>query len=181
MNSKSLSNVKTVATVGVMAATLECAKLVLSFLPNIEIVSIMTAVFGYVFGLGGVIAAFIFVLIEPLIWGFGPWFITYLIYWPALAAVFMLLRKREVRSRVTLTAVALGMTLLFGVVSSIVDCALYVGVNEYYFKNLLLYYLRGVGFYLTQLACNAVLFPTLFLLLTDRLTKIKSSLDLGKM
>ena len=93
----------------------------------------------------------------------------------------MLLRKREVGSRVTITAVALGMTLLFGIISSVVDCALYIGVNEYYFKNLPIYYLRGVSFYLTQIICNAVLFPTLFLLLTDRLTKIKSSLNLGKL
>jgi hypothetical protein len=92
----------------------------------------------------------------------------------------MLLRKREVRSRVTLTAVALGMTLLFGVVSSIVDCALYVGVNEYYFKNLLIYYLRGIGFYFTQMVCNAVLFPSLFLLLADKLTMIKNHVYIDK-
>ena len=88
MHIKSL-NVKTIATVGVMAATLECGKLVLSFLPNIEVVSILTALYGFVFGWAGVLAAFIFVMIEPLIWGFGPWFITYLIYWPLLAFVFI--------------------------------------------------------------------------------------------
>ena len=86
MDIKSL-NVKTIATVGVMAATLECGKLVMSFLPNVEVVSILTALYGYVFGWAGVLASFIFVMIEPLIWGFGPWFITYLIYWPLLAFV----------------------------------------------------------------------------------------------
>ena len=50
MHIKEITNVRTVATVGVMAATLECAKLVLSFLPNIEILSLLTAIFGYVFG-----------------------------------------------------------------------------------------------------------------------------------
>ena len=176
MKFKEVFGVRGIATVGVMAATLECGKLVLSFLPNIEVVSILTALFGYVFGWAGVISTFIFVLIEPLIWGFGPWFITYLIYWPALAAIFMLLGRRGVKSRLTICAVSLGMTLLFGLLSSIIDCALYLGINEYYFKNLPLYYLRGVGFYLTQIICNAVLFPTLFLLLSEKLGQIKKSI-----
>ena len=110
MHIKEITNVRTVATVGVMAATLECAKLVLSFLPNIEILSLLTAVFGYVFGWAGVISSFIFVLIEPLIWGFGPWFITYLIYWPSLALVFMLLGRRGVSNRWILSVIALVMT-----------------------------------------------------------------------
>ena len=66
MKFKEVFGVRGIATVGVMAATLECGKLVLSFLPNIEVVSILTALFGYVFGWAGVISTFIFVLIEPL-------------------------------------------------------------------------------------------------------------------
>ena len=167
-----------VATVGVMAATLECAKLVLSFLPNVEIVSILTALFGYVFGIAGVLGAFIFVLIEPLVWGFGPWFITYLIYWPSLAAVFWLLGKRGVKGRLALTATAVGMTVIFGLISAVIDCALYLGINQYYFKNLPLYYARGIGFYITQIACNAVLFLTLFGLLAKEISWIKAKIRL---
>ena len=176
MNSKSLSNVKLIATVGVMAATLECGKLVLSFLPNIEVVSILTALYGYVFGIPGVIASVIFVLIEPLIWGFGPWFITYLIYWPSLALVFMLLGRKRVTSRLVIVAVALGMTVLFGVLSATIDCALYIGINEFYFKNLLLYYVRGMSFYVTQIICNAVLFATLFKILAERTSYLNSKI-----
>ena len=70
-NNKGMIGAKTVALVGIMAATIECGKLVLSFLPNVEVVTILCALYGYVFGWLGVAAALVFVCIEPLIWGFG--------------------------------------------------------------------------------------------------------------
>ena len=64
-----------VALVGIMAATVECGKLALAVLPNIEVVTILLALYGYVFGIYGIAAAFIFVSIEPLIYGFNTWVI----------------------------------------------------------------------------------------------------------
>lgn len=168
-------NARTVALVGIMAATIECGKIVLSALPNIEVVTILCALYGYVFGIYGVIAAGLFVLIEPLIWGFGSWLIYYIIYWPLVALVFMLLAKRGVDRRLPLTAVALGLTIFFGILSTVTDCAFYFGINENYLINLPVYYVRGLPFYVAQLATNLALFPTLFLLLADRLGKIKQS------
>ncbi len=173
-----LLNARSIALVGIMAATLECGKLVLSFLPNIEVVTILCALYGYVFGIYGIIAAAVFVCIEPLIYGFGSWIITYLIYWPLVAFVFMLLRKRGVKSRLWLTLVAVSLTFCFGVLSSIVDAAFYLGINKNYLSNLVLYYLRGIVFYLVQIACNAVLFPTIFLFLANKLEKIKPSISI---
>ena len=175
MDKKYSFGAKAVALVGIMAATLECAKLALSFLPNIEVVTLLTALYGYVFGWYGVAAAVIFVCIEPLIYGFGGWIITYIIYWPLVATVFMLLGRRGVKNRFLLTAVAVGMTVLFGILSSVVDTAILLGVNGNYFKNLALYYARGVIFYAVQIACNAAIFPTLFPFLSERLSVIKPS------
>ena len=80
-----LSGAKALALVGLMAATVECGKLALSFLPNIEVVTLLLALYGYVFGWYGVSAAVVFVCIEPMIYGFGPWLLTYMIYWPAVS------------------------------------------------------------------------------------------------
>ena len=66
-------NTKTVALIGVMAASVECAKLALSFIPNVEVVSLLLALYGYVFGWMGVVCAFVFVLTEILVWGVGSW------------------------------------------------------------------------------------------------------------
>lgn len=172
---KVIFNARAVAFVGIMAATLECGKLVLSFLPNIEVVTLLCALYGYTFGIYGIAASAVFVCIEPLIWGFGSWIITYIIYWPLVSLVFMMLRKKGIKNRLILTAVALGLTITFGILSSIIDSAFYLGINENYLKNFCLYYLRGLIFYLVQLACNAALFPTLFPFLSVKLDKIKAS------
>ena len=171
-------NARSIALVGIMAATLECGKLALSFLPNIEVITILCALYGYVFGIYGIIATAIFVCIEPLIYGFGSWIITYFIYWPLVAFVFMLLRKKGVKSRLWLTVIAVVLTVGFGVISSIVDTAFYLGINKNYLSNLVLYYVRGIVFYIVQIACNAVLFPTLFLFLVDKLEKIKPNISI---
>lgn len=171
-------NAKAIALVGISAATLECGKLVLSFLPNIEIVTLLCALYGYVFGWYGVAAAAVFVCIEPLIYGFGSWLITYLLYWPLVAFLFMMLRGRGVKNRIILTATAVGLTALFGVLSSLIDSAFYLGINENYLSNFALYYARGAIFYMVQIACNAALFPTLFLYLAGKLDQIRQIMQI---
>ena len=173
---KHLSPAKAIALVGISAATIECAKLALSFLPNIELVTLLTALYGYVFGWLGVLAAVVFVCIEPLIYGINSWVITYFVYWPLVAFVFMMLRRAKVRNRWILTATAVGLTMLFGVLSSLIDVAIMIGINEYYLKNCVIYYLRGVVFYVVQIACNATLFPLLFMFLSNKLRFIKRNM-----
>ena len=96
---KKTDSAKIIALVGIMAATLECGKLALSFLPNIEVVTILLALYGYTFGIYGIMAAFVFVCIEPLIYGFGTWVVSYFLYWPLVALVFMLFAKLRIKNR----------------------------------------------------------------------------------
>ena len=165
------SPARAIALIGVMAATIEVGKLVLSFLPNIEVVTLLCALYGYVFGFYGVVAAAAFVCIEPMIYGVGSWVATYIIYWPLVAFVFMLLASAKVKRRLPITLIALGLTLFFGVLSSVIDSMIW-GIGLHYFKNVFLYYLRGIPFYVTQLACNAAMFPTLFPFLAKKLKLI---------
>ena len=172
-----ITSAKTIALVGIMAATVECGKLALSFLPNIEVVTLLLAVYGYVFGYLGVFAAFVFVSFEPLIYGFGPWVVSYFIYWPLVAFVFCILGRKKIHSRIISTSFAVGLTVFFGILSSAVDVALYLGVNSYYFSNLALYYVRGIVFCSVQIVCNAVLFPLLFEFLVRKLDIIKGRMS----
>lgn len=175
-NKKHSSHAKAIALVGISAATIECAKLVLAFLPNVEVVTLLTALYGYVFGWLGVLASVVFVCIEPLIYGVNTWVVTYFIYWPLVAFIFMTLRRARVKNRWILTAAAVGLTVLFGILSSVVDTAIMLGVNEYFFKNLVIYYLRGAVFYLIQIVTNAIVFPLLFTLLAQKLKLIKRNM-----
>lgn len=170
---RAISGAKAIALVGITAATLECAKLALSALPNIEVVTLLVALYGYVFGWYGLLSALVFVSIEPLIYGFGTWVVSYYIYWPLVAIVFMLLGKIRLKNRWLLTAAALLLTLFFGVLTSLVDVGLLSGNFDNFFYRFGVYYARGVVFYAIQLACNAVLFPLAFNFLAERLLRLR--------
>jgi hypothetical protein len=164
------------ALVGIMAGILECSKLILSFIPNVEVVTILSALFGYVFGWIGVLSTVVFVCIEPLIWGFGTWMISYFIYWPLVSLVFLFLSRLRVKNRWLLTLAALILTAFFGVLTSLVDLGLFSGFFDNFIQRFIVYYARGAVFYLIQLICNAVLFPLLFPFLSDKLNKISEKL-----
>ena len=170
------------AIVGICAATLECGKLILAALPNIEVVTLFCGLFGYCFGWLGVLSALIFVLIEPMIFGFGTWFITYLIHWPTTALCFMILSKARKRSdgifagRIIPTLLALLTVLCFGILSSLVDVGLFTGHFDNFLYRFSIYYLRGIPFYVSQLLTNLVLFPLLFPLLSGKLSYFRKKL-----
>ena len=151
-----------IVLVGLCAATLECGKLVLSAVPNVEVVTLLTALYGYVFGAVGVVASVVFVCIEPLIYGFGTWTVAYFIYWPLLAAVFMVLGKIKLENRWLLTLAAGSMTVFFGVLTTVVDIGLFMGRFDSFWQRFAITYLRGIPFYVAQIVTNLVLFPILF-------------------
>ena len=178
MKTRSFSSgaAKKIALVGISAATIECAKLALAFLPNVEAVTLLCALYGYCFGYLGVLAAIVFVFIEPIVWGVNTWVVLYFIYWPLVAFVFMLFGKARMKNRWILSAVAVLLTVFFGVLSSLIDVGLFSGYFDNFFYRFSIYYLRGIPFYIAQIATNAVVFPLLFLPLSQKLQKISSAL-----
>lgn len=158
-----------IALVGVCAASIECGKLVLSGIPNVEVVTLLCALYGYVFGPLGVLSAVVFVSLEPIWYGFGTWVISYYLYWPFVSLVFYLLGRAKVKNRFALTAVALLLTAWFGVLTSLVDTGLFTGFWNRFFWRFSVLYMRGVQFYITQFLCNAVLFPLCFCYLAKKL------------
>ena len=167
------SPAKTIALVGIMSASIECGKLALSFLPNIEVVTLLCALYGYVFGLLGIVSVVVFVSIEPLIYGFGTWVVAYYLYWPFVAVVFMILGKIGLKNRFLLSGIAVLLTAWFGVLSSLVDLGLLSGFFDNFWQRFSIYYLRGIPFYIAQIVCNAVLIVFLFPYLSERLKIVK--------
>ena len=180
MQKNKISIARAVTLVGLMTATLECGKLVLSALPNVEVITLLTALYGYVFGPLGIIASILFVMIEPLIWGFNLWVVSYFLYWPPLAFIFMMLGGAKVKNRFLLTAIAILLTAWFGVLTSLVDIGLFTGNFDNFFTRFGIYYARGIWFYITQVVTNAVLFPLLFPILSDTLGKLKEKFLIKK-
>ena len=173
---RKLSSAKTVALVGICAASLECVKLVLSFLPNIEAVTLFTAIYGYTFGPLGIAAAVVFVCVETAIYGVNTWVVLYFIYWPLVALTFMLLRRVGLKNRWIMTAIAVALTFFFGILSAFIEVGLFSGAFDRFWYRFAVYYARGIVFYALQIASNAVLFPLLFNYLTEKLEHLKPRL-----
>lgn len=155
-----------IALTALAAATIEAVKFALNAVPNVEGVTLLSAVYGYCLGVGGVVATLVFCGIETAIFGVGPWVISYFIHWPCVALVFMLLAKLNVKNRWLITLVAAVMTTLFGVQTSLVDTGLFSGFFDRFWYRFSIIYVRGATFYIIQIVCNLIVFPLLFLPLT---------------
>ena len=75
-----------------MGTVLVASKAALAYLPNVELVSLLTILFTVVFR-GRVLGALgVFLLLEGLLHGFGSWWFMYLYVWPLLAGLAWLFR-----------------------------------------------------------------------------------------
>lgn len=171
-----ISAAQKIALIGIMAATLEGGKLALAALPNVEIITLLCGLYGYVFGLIGIYAIIIFVGAEVLIWGFNSWVISYLIYWPLVCVVFYFLGRAKCGNRFILTAAAVLLTVFFGVLTSLIDVGLYMFYFENFWYRFGVYYMRGIMFYAAQIISNIAAFLFLFKPLAAVLEKLKTKI-----
>ena len=106
-------NTKKIAACAVMVALLIVVQFALSFVPGIELVTVLLLCFCYVFGiLCGVITATAFSLLRCMLFGFMPnVLILYLVYYNLLALLFGSLKNRRLPSLlcpILLCALAVG-------------------------------------------------------------------------
>ncbi len=182
-----------IAVTAMFAALLSGGKLALAAVPNVEIVTITIAVCAFVWGLSYALpATLVFVTCDIFIWGFNTWVISYYVYWPLVAVTFWLLGKARFKHAalkvVCVTAAAVVLTALFGVITSAVDTLIGYGGGEFwivpenFFYRFSVMYVRGVVYFLLQIVCNLVLFAVAFLPLEklNRKMKLKLFPDEGK-
>lgn len=153
----------------VLGALTFAAKYVMSFLPNIEPVSLMVMLFAAVFGRKAVYPVSLYVLMEFLFYGLGLWNINYLYIWAilAIAAYFL----RNARHRLVWAMLSGVFGLLFGALCGIVD--VFIGGFGYALAK----WVSGIPFDVMHCAGNffiaLVLFVPLRNLLETLLRKIQ--------
>lgn len=76
-----------------LAAILYVAKVALEFLPNVELVSLLTILYTLAFGKEAFLIVTVFNMFELIQWGFGSWWVSYLYTWPLLCLLTLLFRK----------------------------------------------------------------------------------------
>lgn len=152
-----------VVKTAVMAALLTSLKLALSFIPNVEVVTLLILVYAAVFGAAYALpAVLVFCCVEISIYGVASWVLLYFIYWPLLAFGACIILKRRKTWKAVLYAVA--MSAFFGVLSAccdtLVTAAGFPDVNlAQYFAA---YYVRGLYFDLVHCVSNLAVVAALF-------------------
>lgn len=190
MRAKTKYNAALIAVSALFSALLVGGKEALAVLPNVEVVTLLVAICGYVWGPIVVFPAVnVFIVVDMAIWGVNTWVISYLIHWNTVALIFWLLGKLKYKHKAvevtvaTFTAAAL--TTLFGVVTSAVDTLVgYTGKGFFvdmdnFFQRFVVMYGAGGSFFVTQIVCNVVLFATAFLPLValNRKARLRISID----
>lgn len=94
-----------------LGAILHAAKFAMSFLPNIEPVTLLLAVYVLTVGAKRTLwATAVFVGLEGLLYGFGLWFWCYCYVWPLWVLTVWLLRRNTARVLWAVAAGAYGMS-----------------------------------------------------------------------
>ena len=167
---KKVLTVREVTLFGILAALTFGAKVAMSYLPNIEPVTLFLTVFGAVFGWKALFIVYVYVLAEILFYGIGTWNINYLYIWVIPAVAGWLLRRWK---NPVLWAVLAGLYgLLFGLLCAPVDIC--IGGVGYAISK----WISGIPFDTAHCAGNFVLALLLFVplrKLTQRLTSLPHS------
>ena len=121
-----------IVLLGMLGAVAYVGQVALSFLPNIEVVSILFLVYTKILGKKALFPIYVFVILEGIFWGFGSWWIMYLYVWTILWLSTMLLRRND--SAVFWAVINGAYGLCFGALCSITHGALFgIGAGLAYF------------------------------------------------
>lgn len=151
-----------IAYIGLAAASLTAVKLALSWLANVELVTLFLVF--YTFALGAkrtFFACNVFIFVEIFIYGFAPWGLSYFIHWNALVLVVWLFIRAGVKKPIYYALLCMGLTFLFGIQTSIVE-VLFFSSSTNFFQAVLLRYFMGITFFVVHVASS--FFSVLFLL-----------------
>ena len=90
---KAKITIREIALFGMLGALTFGLKVAMSYLPNIEPVSLLVMIFAVVFGRKCLYPIYLYVLMEILIYGIGTWNLNYLYIWAILAVAAYFMRK----------------------------------------------------------------------------------------
>ncbi len=146
-----------VAVIGMLAAMTVAAQVALSFIPNVEIVTLLFIIYAINLSLGDAVSIIVvFTLIEGLIWGFSDWVIGYLWIWSLLVIIVTLLKPLIKLNQDGWALLAGCWGLAFGFFFAL-QWGLLHGISAGY-----AYWLKGVVFDLIHMVSNYIIVLLLF-------------------
>lgn len=160
---------KEVALFGILGALTFGLKMAMSWLPNIEPVSLLVMLYAVVFGRKSLYPIYLYVVLEILFLGIQLWNINYLYVWVLLALAAWLLRRMESPLAWAMLSGSFG--LLFGLLCTPV----YLLSGGFGFA--VSWWISGIPYDLLHCAGNFVIALLLFIPLRKLLTKLYSKLS----
>ncbi len=151
-----------------LGALLFVVQVALGFLPNIELVSVLTIVYARVYGWKVFYPIYLFVALEAVWYGINTWVIQYAYVWAILALVVLSLRRHDSRVLWVLVNTAYGF--LFGALCSITY--LFIGG----FSAMAAYWISGIPFDLLHMGGNLLTSIILCEPLYQLLSSLKKSI-----
>ncbi|MBR2321719.1 MAG: hypothetical protein IKA57_06245 [Clostridia bacterium] len=176
MNDKNRQNIgRNCAYIAAFVALTIAAQLCLSFVPGVEVVTVLFVTFSFAFGCRrGIVAATVFSLLRQLVFGFSPTvLVLYLVYYNLLALLFGFLGRQ---SKITplklvcLTVLACLCTICFTMMDNIIT-PLWYGYSK---RALKIYFYASFSFMIPQVICTAVSVGVLFLPLVKIFNVLKN-------
>ena len=153
-----------IALFGILGALTFGAKVAMSFLPNIEPVSLLVMLYAVVFGKKALYPIYLYVMLEILFYGIQLWNINYLYVWALLALGAWMLRNSQSGLAWALLSGVFG--LFFGAL-----CApVYIFVGGLGFA--VSWWVSGIPFDLMHCAGNFAMALVLFMPLRRLLTRL---------
>ena len=149
-----MSKAREIAFGALMAAIMFVGQIALSFLPNIEVVSILIIISSIVFGRLALMSIYAFVLLEGLCYGFGIWWFNYCYVWLILYVIARIFRRCENRLVWAVISGAYGLSYGF-------LCAIPYGIAGGPYAALS-YWVSGIPFDLLHCAGNFAIALVLF-------------------
>lgn len=165
--------VSDIAVIGIMVATLVGGKMALSFLPNVEVVTLLIILYTLCFGKKVIYAIFAFICIETFLYGFHLWVIMYLYTWPILALITYLCRKKTGTLFWSFLSAFFG--LFYGAFCSIP----YIFISG--LPGAFAWWIAGIPFDITHCISNFALAFVLFKPLHSTLTRLYGKVSSGQM
>lgn len=158
---------KDIVLIGILSATITAGKLALSFVPNIEIVTLLFIVYTIVFGHKKTLfVALIFSTTEIFIYGFNTWLLVYYFIWPLLILLTEVM-KRRLKSEYGYAALGALFGYTFGFFAAVVESFFY-GIAYGW-----TYWIRGLLFDLIHGTSNFIIILILLNPLKNLLFKLK--------
>ena len=152
-------------SLSLISAIIVAFKEAMSFLPNIEPVTMLLICTTLVYGAKAFYPCAVFVLVEGLLYGFGWYFFVYVYVWPILVGAVLLLR-RHITSYTLWTAFAALYGLLFGPLC----CLEAFVVNGW--RMAFSYWISGIPYDIIHCVGNAVVCGVLLKPLTTLLQRL---------